>query len=227
MGFAPREQRNGIISVETDATATIISSKNPAFILCVLATIVSGISYVGAYYKDVWIFELILGWIAVAALLLTSGRFRFSRMVYYLVAIHFLILAIGAHYSYAEMPLFNWLRDTFDLQRNYYDRVGHFMQGFVPAIVARELILRKSKLGKGKLLSVLVVFTMLGLSAFYEFVEWWIVLFIYPEQGIAWLGMQGDTWDAQQDMFQAFIGATAAIVFLSRLHDRSMTRSVK
>jgi len=213
--------------METEARPTVLSLKNPAFILFVLAMIVSGISYVGAYYKDVWVFELIIGWIAVAALLLTSGKFRFSRMVYYLVGIHFLILAIGAHYSYAEMPLFNWLRDTFNLQRNYYDRVGHFMQGFVPAIFARELILRQSKLEKGKLLSFLVVFTMLGLSAFYEFLEWWIAVFIYPEQGIAWLGMQGDIWDAQQDMFQAFLGATAAIVFFSKLHDRSMARSVK
>ena len=213
--------------METEARPTVLSLKNPAFILFVLAMIVSGISYVGAYYKDVWVFELIIGWIAVAALLLTSGKFRFSRMVYYLVGIHFLILAIGAHYSYAEMLLFNWLRDTFNLQRNYYDRVGHFMQGFVPAIFARELILRQSKLEKGKLLSFLVVFTMLGLSAFYEFLEWWIAVFIYPEQGIAWLGMQGDIWDAQQDMFQAFLGATAAIVFFSKLHDRSMARSVK
>lgn len=213
--------------MKTEATPTIVSLKNPAFILFGLAMIVSGVSYIGACYKDVWVFELILGWIAVAALLLTSGKFRFSRMVYYLVGIHFLVLAIGAHYSYAEMPLFNWLRDVFDLQRNYYDRVGHFMQGFVPAIVAREFILRRSKLGKGKLLSALVVFTMLGLSAFYELIEWWVAVFIYPEQGIAWLGMQGDIWDAQQDMFQAFLGASAAIFFFSRLHDRSMARSAK
>jgi putative membrane protein len=218
---------NRPISMEKEKKAKMLSLRNPAFILSIQALVVSAITYIGAYYKDVWVFELVLGWIAVTALLLTSGRFRFSNMVYYMVGIHFLVLAIGAHYSYAEMPLFNWLKDAFNLQRNYYDRVGHFMQGFVPAMVARELILRQSKLEKGRLLGCLVILTVLGLSAFYEFIEWWVVIFIYPTQGIVWLGMQGDIWDAQQDMFQAFIGATIAILFFSNMHDRSMTKVMR
>jgi putative membrane protein len=215
------------VIMETETRAKLFSLKNPAFILSVYAIIVSAISYIGAHYKDVWVFELVLGWIAVAALLLTSGRFRFSNMAYWLVGVHFLVLAIGARYSYAEMPLFNWLRDTLHLQRNYYDRVGHFMQGFVPAIVAREIILRNSKLEKGRLLGFLVVFSTLGLSAFYELLEWWMVIFIYPKEGIAWVGMQGDIWDAQQDMLQAFLGATLAILLFSRMHDRSMKKAMQ
>lgn len=203
---------------------SIFSLKNPAFVLFIFAILVSAITYVGAYYKDVWVFELIIGWIGVTILLLTSNKLRFSSFVYFLVGIHFLVLAIGAHYSYAEMPLFNWLKDTLGLQRNYYDRVGHFMQGFVPAIIARELLLRKTKLEKGKMMGFLIIFTILGLSAFYEFIEWWMVIFVYPEQGIAWLGMQGDVFDAQGDMFMAFIGATLAILLLSKIHDRSMKK---
>jgi len=203
---------------------SIITLKNPTWILFLYMLIVSAITYIGAYYQDVWVFECMLGWIGITALLVTSNKFRFSNFVYFLVGIHFLVLAIGAHYSYAEMPLFDWLKNTFHLQRNYYDRVGHFMQGFVPAIIARELLIRKTKLERGKMMSFLIVSSMLGLSAFYEFIEWWMVIFIYPTQGIEWLGTQGDIWDAQGDMFMAFSGAILALLLLSKAHDKSIKK---
>jgi len=158
----------------------------------------------------------------VGLLALTYWRFPFSRLVYLLVAVHFTILAVGAKYTYAEMPLFNWLRDTFDLTRNYYDRVGHFAQGFFPALIAREILLRTTPLRPGKMLTFLVASVCLALSAFYELIEWWVVLVFYPESGPEWLGLQGDPWDAQQDMFMALLGAVAALALLSRAHDRSL-----
>lgn len=201
--------------------------KNPAFLLFLYAILASAISYVGAYDPWVWFFEVIIGFVGISILLLTYHKFRFSNLVYILVAIHFAILATGAHYTYAEMPLFDWLRDAFDLSRNHFDRVGHFAQGFVPAIIAREIFLRKTNLKKGKMLAFIVIFTILGLSAFYEFIEWWSVILIYSSEGVAWLGTQGDIWDAHQDMFMAFSGAILALLFLSRLHDRSMAKVLK
>jgi putative membrane protein len=181
-------------------------------------------SAIKPYDYGVWIFELALGLIGIGILSIIYTRFRFSGLVYILVGIHFAVLAIGAKYTYAEMPLFNWLRDTFHLARNHYDRVGHFMQGFVPALIVREVLLRKTPLKPGGWLGFLCVSVCLGLSAFYELLEWWMVIFIYPKEGANWLGLQGDIFDAQGDMFMALIGATLAILLLSRMHDRSMER---
>jgi putative membrane protein len=177
------------------------------------------------YDYGVWLFELALGLIGLGILIFTYNRFQFSGLVYVLVGIHFAVLAIGAKYTYAEMPLFNWLRDTFHLARNYYDRVGHFMQGFVPALIVREVLLHKTPLKPGKWLGFLCISVCLAFSAFYELLEWWMVLVFYPKEGANWLGMQGDIWDAQSDMLMALIGAILAIVFLSRLHDKSMKKS--
>ncbi|MFB3896316.1 MAG: DUF2238 domain-containing protein [bacterium] len=182
-------------------------------------------SAIKPYDYGVWIFELALGLIGIGILSIIYTRFRFSGLVYILVGIHFAILAIGAKYTYAEMPLFNWLRDTFHLARNHYDRVGHFMQGFVPAIIVREVLLRKTPLKPGGWLGFLCISVCLAFSAFYELLEWWMVIFIYPEQGAEWLGLQGDIFDAQGDMLMALIGATLAILLLSRAHDRSMERN--
>ena len=202
----------------------IFKLNNHAFLLLLYSILISAITFINAYDPWTWFFEVIIGFIGITILLFTSNRFRFSNIVYILAAIHFTILAIGAHYTYAEMPLFNWLRDTFGLARNYYDRVGHFAQGFVPAIIAREIFLRKTKLEKGKMLFFIVVAAMLGLSAFYEFIEWWTVLLFYKGEGMNWLGIQGDIWDAHQDMFMAFSGAILALVLLSKLHDKSMAK---
>jgi putative membrane protein len=184
-------------------------------------------SAIKPYDYGVWIFELALGLIGIGILIITYSRFRFSGLVYILVGIHFAVLAIGAKYTYAEMPLFNWLRDTFHLSRNHYDRLGHFMQGFVPAIIVREVLLRKTPLKPGGWLGFLSVSVCLSFSAFYELVEWWMVIFIYSKEGANWLGLQGDIFDAQGDMLMALIGATLAILLLSRVHDRSIEKTLK
>jgi len=172
----------------------------------------------------VWIFELSLGLVGVAFLVVTRGRYPFSGLAYLLAAIHFVILACGAKYTYAEMPLFNWLRDAFHLSRNHYDRVGHLAQGFIPAVFVREYLRRSGGLKPGALLGVLCVCACLAFSAFYEILELWMVVAFYPSSGSEWLGMQGDPWDAQEDMLMALIGSTIAILALSRTHERSMER---
>ncbi|MBN1256197.1 MAG: DUF2238 domain-containing protein [Planctomycetes bacterium] len=202
--------------------------KNLPLILMILACLgVTTWSLVNPLAYDVWFFEIAAGLIGVVALALTFQRFRFSNLAYFLICIHFIILAIAAKYTYAEMPLFNWLRDTFELSRNYYDRVGHFMQGFVPAIIAREIFIRTGVLKSGKMAGFICVCVCLAISAFWELLEWWVAVLFYPESGPEWLGMQGDMWDAQGDMMMALIGAILAILLLSRLHDRSMKKIVR
>lgn len=176
------------------------------------------------YDYATWIFELIFGLGGVIALVVTARRFRCSNLAYLLAGIHFAILSAGAKYTYAEMPLFNWLRDTLHLARNHFDRVGHFAQGFVPAIFARELFVRVAGVRPSRWLAFFVLCFCLAFSAFYELIEWWVVVLFYPTQGPAWLGMQGDPWDAHQDMLMALLGATAALLLLSRAHDRSMAK---
>ena len=202
-------------------TKPISGNRGILFLLTVsaVATIWSGIR---PYEYGIWFFELLFGFAGVAVLAATYRRFRFSSLVYVLVAVHFVILAVGAKYTYAEMPLFNWLRDAFGLSRNHYDRVGHLAQGFFPAIIAREIFLRKTRLVPGKMLSFITISVCLALSAFYEIIEWWWAAAFEAERGQEWLGMQGDVWDAQWDMFLALCGATLALVVLSRLHDRSI-----
>jgi putative membrane protein len=169
-----------------------------------------------------WFFEWSLGAAGVLALVAVYPRYRFSSLVYVVAAIHFVVLAVGARYTYAEVPWFNWLRDTLGLSRNYYDRVGHFFQGVTPALVAREVLLRSTGLGRGWCLPFLVVCVALAFSAFYEMIEWWWVVAFYASSGPEWLGMQGDPWDAQQDMFMALCGAVATLLLLSRRQDRSI-----
>ena len=171
-----------------------------------------------------WLFEIVPGGIGVIVLVAISPRFRFSSLLYAVVAIHFVILAAGAKYTYAEMPLFNWLRDTLLLSRNHFDRVGHLFQGVTVALLAREILVRRTDVGRGCILALLSICTALAFSAFYELLEWWWVALFYPDQGPQWLGMQGDPWDAQWDMFMALCGAVLVVGTLSRLHDRSIQK---
>jgi putative membrane protein len=169
-----------------------------------------------------WFLEVVPAVAGVGLLVATYRRFRFTNLVYVLVTIHAMILMVGGHYTYAEVPLFNWLRDTLHLTRNNYDKVGHFAQGFVPAIVTREILLRTSPLRPGGWLSFLVVSVCLALSAFYELIEWWVAVATGGAE--AFLGTQGYVWDTQSDMLFALVGATLAVLLLTRRHDRDIAK---
>lgn len=168
-----------------------------------------------------WFLETVPAMAGAAILAATYFRFRLTTLVYALAWLHAAILLIGGHYTYAEMPLFNWLRDTYHLDRNYYDRLGHVFQGFVPAMLAREILLRRSPLVPGKWLFFIVTCICLAISACYEFIEWWVAL-ASGEAATAFLATQGDVWDTQWDMFLALCGALAAQLSLRRIHDRQL-----
>jgi putative membrane protein len=165
-----------------------------------------------------WLLEVFPALIGAAILLVTYRRFRFTNLVYTLIAIHGVILMVGGHYTYAEVPLFNWLRDAGVFARNDYDKVGHLAQGFVPALITRELLLRTSPLGRGKWLTTLAIAVPGAISAAYEIFEWWVSV-ATGSAGDAFLGTQGYVWDTQSDMLMCFIGAAAALMLLSRYHD--------
>jgi putative membrane protein len=168
-----------------------------------------------------WLMEVFPVLIAAPVLILTYRRFRFTPLAYTLIAVHACILMLGGKYTYAEVPLGFWMERTFGFARNHYDRIGHFAQGFVPAIVAREILSRQSPLRGSRWLPFLVVCFCLALSACYEFIEWWTAL-ATGTAADAFLGTQGDPWDTQWDMFFAFIGAIVALVMLSGVHDREL-----
>jgi putative membrane protein len=173
------------------------------------------------YDRLTWFLEVVPVLIAIPLLLLTADRMPLTRLAYVLIAVHAVILMYGGHYTYALTPFGDWLREVFAFQRNHYDRIGHLMQGFGPAIVARELLLRTSPLRPGKWLFTLVTLSILGVSASYEFTEWWAALAGGDAAG-AFLGTQGDVWDTQWDMFLAGCGAIAAQLLLGRIHDRQI-----
>lgn len=170
-----------------------------------------------------WFLEVVPALIAFAILAFTYHKFRFSNFIYILICLHAMILMIGGHTTYAEMPLFNWLRDTFDLSRNYYDRLGHFAQGFVPALIANEIIIRKNLINGKAWRMFFIIFTILGFSAFYEFFEWGMAL-ATGDSATAFLGTQGDVWDTQWDMFMCLIGSITALFAFSRLHEKQLER---
>jgi putative membrane protein len=168
-----------------------------------------------------WVLEVFPAMIAVPLLLATRRRFPLTTLAYALIAVHACILMVGGRYTYAEVPLFNWIRDAFHLARNHYDRLGHFAQGFVPAIVAREILLRKTALKRGGWLFFLVTCVCLAISAAYELFEWSAAA-TSGSAADAFLGTQGDPWDTQKDMLFALIGALVAQATLSHTHDRAL-----
>lgn len=199
-----------------------MSPRLPAALLALaaLALVWSGIA---PYDRATWWMEVAPVLIGAPILIATWRRFRLTTLVYILLFLHALILIVGGHYTYARVPAGFWLQEAFDLSRNHYDRLGHFAQGFVPAILAREVILRTSPLRPGKWLFVLVVSVCLAFSAFYEMIEWWAAL-LGGEGATEFLGTQGDPWDTQWDMFLALVGAVVAQLALARSHDAQMQR---
>jgi putative membrane protein len=180
-------------------------------------------SLIGCHDFFTWLLEVLPAVIGVAALILLYPRFRFSNLVYALIAVHATILLIGGHYTYALVPAFEWIKQWFHLDRNYYDRLGHFAQGFVPAFIAREVLLRTTRLERGKMLSALVLSVCMAISALYELFEF-AAAKLTGTAADAFLGAQGDVWDTQWDMTWCLIGASTALLFFMRLHDRALAK---
>ena len=196
------------------------SRREPAVLLgaALIALAVSGI---GAYERGTWLMEVFPILLATPLLTATRRSFPLTPLVCRLLFLHALILVVGGHYTYARVPLGTWVQEALGLARNHYDRLGHFAQGFVPAMVAREVLLRRSPLRPGRWLAFLVTCVCLAISASYEFIEWWSAL-IGGASATDFLGTQGDPWDTQWDMFMALVGAVTAQVTLSRAHDRAL-----
>ncbi|MBU1242085.1 DUF2238 domain-containing protein [Myxococcota bacterium] len=192
-------------------------------VFTLVTVLILGASLALARDRFTWVLEVFPILLGFPVLFFTYARFPLTPMLYALLIVHFCILAVGGIYTYAEVPLGFWMQDWFGFSRNHYDRIGHFAQGFIPALLARELLLRTSPLRPGKWLNFLVVAVCLAISAFYEFIEWWTA----ASQGAsadAFLGSQGDIWDAQWDMFLCLIGAIVAVAFLRGVHDRALAR---
>ena len=171
--------------------------------------------------RGTWWLEVLPVMMGVPLLIITFIKFPLSPLLYRLLFLHAVILMVGGHYTYARVPVGFWAQDLLDLSRNHYDRIGHLAQGFIPAILARELLLRTSPLRPGKWLFSIVVCICLAFSAFYELIEWWAAL-AGGDSAESFLGTQGDIWDTQWDMFIALLGAISAQILLGRAHDRSM-----
>jgi len=186
--------------------------------LCLAVLVISGLQ---PYDRLTWLLEVAPVLLAIPVLVLTFRRYQLTPLVYRLIFLHALILIVGGHYTYARVPLGFWLQDFFGFARNHYDRLGHFAQGFVPAIVSREILLRRFPVLRGGWLFFLVVCICLAISASYEFIEWWSAL-LGGESADAFLGTQGDVWDTQWDLFMALVGALTAQLTLSRYHDRQL-----
>lgn len=168
-----------------------------------------------------WVLEVAPAVIGLVVLVFTFQSFRLTPLVYVLILIHCIILMVGGHYTYAEVPLFDTFKEMFNLERNNYDKLGHFAQGFVPAMIAREVLIRKNVVNGNKWRGFLIICFTLAFSAFYELIEWWVAL-LSGDDAESFLGTQGYVWDTQSDMWLALIGASAALLLLTRLHDKTI-----
>jgi putative membrane protein len=199
-----------------------VTGREP-LVLLIVGAVLLVLSGIGPHDRTTWWLEVAPILIAAPILAATARRFPLTPLAYRLIFVHALILMLGGHYTYAEVPLGFWIQRVFGFARNHYDRIGHLAQGFVPAIVVREILIRRSPLRPGKWLTFLALCACLAISAVYELVEWWAAL-LGGEGADAFLGTQGDQWDTQWDMFLALLGAASALLLLSRLHDRQIAR---
>ncbi len=170
-----------------------------------------------------WFLEVFPALIGLGVMIYSYKSFPLTPLVYTLILIHSIILMVGGHYTYAEVPLFDWIKDSFDLSRNNYDKVGHFAQGFIPAMIAREIIIRKSVINGAGWRNFFIISFVLAFSAFYELIEWWVAIFS-GEGAEAFLGTQGYIWDTQSDMFWALCGSIIALLLLSKYHDKELKK---
>ena len=191
----------------------------------ILSTLGLLLSVIHPHDYFTWWLEVLPAIIAMVVIFITGKKFPLSELLYILILIHCFVLYLGGHYTYAEVPLFNWIRDVLHQSRNNYDKVGHFIQGFVPCIVARELLIRHKVVNKLSWLPFLCVSICLAISALYELIEAFVAI-LTGDSAEAFLGTQGYVWDTQSDMFLAVIGAITALIFLSRLHNRSMSKVI-
>jgi len=194
----------------------------PLGLLVIIAAVLVW-SWIGATDRMTWWLEAFPALIALPLLGATHRRFPLTRLAYLLIALHVCVLLVGAHYTYEHVPLFDWVRNRFHLQRNDYDKVGHFAQGFVPAILAREILIRLRVVSNKRWLVFLVMCVCMAVSACYELVEWAVAL-AEGSGADAFLATQGDPFDTQSDMFCALIGAGAAQLILTKVHDREIAR---
>jgi len=197
--------------------------RQPRYEIVLLVVVLAVLVWSGIQPADrfTWLMEVFPVLIAVPVLLATYRRFRFTPLVYTLMAVHACILMLGGKYTYAQVPLGFWMEHTFGFARNHYDRIGHFAQGFVPALIGREILIRRSPLKGSRWLPFVVLAFCMAISAFYEFIEWWTAL-ATGSAAEAFLGTQGDPWDTQWDMFFAFVGAILALVGFTRIQDRQL-----
>lgn len=186
------------------------------------ALVVSGVK---PYDRATWWLEVAPVLIALPILVATHQRYPLTGLLYFLIAVHALVLIYGGAYTYARVPLGFWLQEALGFERNPYDRIGHFMQGFVPAMIAREILVRGGFINGRRMLAFVCVCIALAVSAFYELIEWWAAL-LFGQGAHEFLGTQGDPWDTQADMFLALLGATTALAMLSGIHDRQMARKM-
>lgn len=189
--------------------------------LAALVVAALALSGVAPYERGTWVLETAPVFIALAVLVATRARFPLTPLLYLLIAAHALVLIYGGAHTYARVPLGDWLQQSLDLARNPYDRIGHFMQGFVPAMVAREIMIRRAVVNGAAWRNFLIVCVCLAISACYEFIEWWVALAL-GQGADAFLGTQGDVWDTQWDMLMATVGAATALALCGRRHDRQL-----
>lgn len=202
-----------------------MSRREPQVLLVVFFAVALLTAIRPSHGYAIWALEIFPAVLALAILIPTHRWFPLTPLAYRLILLHACVLALGAHYTYAEVPLGEWAKQLFGFERNHYDRLGHFVQGFVPAIVAREVLLRASPLERGKWLVFLVTCVCLAFSALYELIEWWVAVAVEGDDvGQEFLGTQGDVWDAQWDMLLCLLGAIASQLGLSWLHDRELER---
>jgi putative membrane protein len=189
--------------------------------LLALVVVVFVWSGINPHDRFTWLLEVFPVILGIPLLISIYPRFRFTPLAYTLIALHAIILMVGGKYTYAEVPFGFWMQRTLGFARNHYDRIGHLAQGFVPAVVTREILVRRSPLRASRWLPFFVICFCLALSAFYELIEFWTAL-ATGEAAEAFLGTQGDPWDTQWDMMLALIGAITALALLSRWHDRQI-----